>query len=102
MLGNGEGPECAVTSQLVTWKFDSLSAPGYRDWKKFRTIGELDYELDRYAGHHALGWHDFVPSKQPAGWCNYWLGGTFPPRIDARALGRRGDSSFFFRHLTPL
>lgn len=79
---------------LVDWKFNSISAPGYRDWKQYNTPGALPKAIQKYLGYSTQYLnYTLVPTAQAASWCNYWIGGDFP--LLGRAPGRRGDRGFF-------
>jgi hypothetical protein len=93
ILWLGQQLEASFAVDLAHWKFDSIVAPGYREWRNFKTMNDLRSAADHYAGlSHDYVW---VPSGQIATWCNYWLGGDFPSGIADRVRGRRGTKGFF-------
>lgn len=94
MLCKGEGTP--GLKELVDWKFDWITAPGYRDWKKYENASVLRKVASWYADLiHFPEYldHNLVPTARAASWCNYWIGGE--SALADRARGRRGNLRFF-------
>jgi hypothetical protein len=97
MRSLGEGLECC--DETIAWKFDLITAPGYKDWRNYPSPESLRRAVDEYVGLWSLKWPDWIPGRRAAAWCNYWIGGLPVKPCSEPAHGARGGPRFFNRDL---
>jgi hypothetical protein len=84
-----------VAAPAVHWWFDSISAPGYCDWKNHLHVCDFAAATERYLGQWSTAQNPgntWLPLEVEARWCNYEVvdGDTLESR---QPIGWRGSPS---------
>lgn len=81
-----------IRRKALLWWFDSIRAPGYKEWRRYPTHKEFDAKF-----HAVLGGPNpsvsfsLRHSHHPPFWCSYWIGGDIPRDVSVSPCGWPGE-----------
>lgn len=81
-----------ILGKALTWWFDAIRAPGYKEWRHYATHEEFDAKFhELLEGPSPPASFSLVHSHHPQFWCSYWIGGELPHDVSVPPSGWPGQ-----------